>query len=120
MSPTFTYVVLYLHQVALKSITTAFPSAEAFIMISSTSVKVVGSSTAPPLMDKVVSRLGTSLEKAGVLGAAAQKRFSLHDFFSGKIEFAATREATDARVTVTKENFILNYNERVQEQYCFS
>ena len=44
------------HQTALKSITTSFPSFDAFITIDSTSARVLASNTSPPLKLSVVSK----------------------------------------------------------------
>lgn len=95
--------ITQLTHVAEKSITTNFPSADAFIKISSTSDNVVGSNTSPPRNDSAAPRLLEDtlvVEKAEAdfLAAAAAavevslhaKRLSIQDTFvvSGRILFA--------------------------------
>ncbi len=95
----------WLTQVALKSITTAFPSAEAFIKISCTWSKVVGSITSPPRMERVVSRI--ELVDDPCWAALVQaKRFSAQELFSGKILFPDATLEMEASVTANNESFM--------------
>jgi hypothetical protein len=112
--------ITQLTHVAEKSITTNFPSADAFIKISSTSDSVVGSNTSPPRNDSAAPRLLEDtlvVEKAEADFPAAAavevsvhaKRLSIQDTFvvSGRILFADATLKRDAKVMMGKESFMV-------------
>ena len=98
------------HQVALKSITTSFPSFDAFIMMLSTSANDAGSKTSPPFSFNATSRQLCEVEDCTDDFVGEPPR---HTFLSGRKEFPRTNWKLDRNRYTRRLNCMLDNKERL-------